>query len=275
MNYRHIYHAGNFADVFKHWILTLLLQKLTEKDTPFFILDTHAGLGIYDLQNKEAQKTLEHESGITKLHKVKLNPEFADLMRIVTSLNNDTGNAEQINFYPGSPYICQDYLRADDRLVLCELHPEDFKITQQNFGNDPRIKVSEQNGYAAMKALLPPLQGRGLVLIDPPFENETEFDDIVIALKAGLKRFAHGMYAIWYPIKDRKAVKRFYTQVRELQSDKLLIVEMHANTTVLNQLSSCGMVIVNAPWQLDTKLKANLPVLLKNFGFAHGTYLVE
>lgn len=269
MNYRHIYHAGNFADVFKHWILTLLLQKLQEKPTPFFILDTHAGIGSYDLRHEAAQKTLEHTTGIYELLKQNLEPEFLEYMKIVASINSK-GAAE---LYPGSPYICQHNLREGDRLVLSELHPSDFDILKENFGGDKQITIFKQDGYATMKALLPPKEKRGLIFIDPPFENPDEFNNIVGALDEGIKRFAHGMYAVWYPIKDRKLVKKFYSQVSKLPISKSLVIEIHANEAILN-LSSCGMLVINPPWQLDEKLRANLPKLIDYLGFKNGNYLV-
>jgi 23S rRNA (adenine2030-N6)-methyltransferase len=271
MNYRHIYHAGNFADVFKHWILTLLLQKFLEKDTPFFILDTHAGIGIYNLEHENAKKTQEFCSGITKLLKHKVTADFKKYIEIVNNLNS----GGEMQLYPGSPYICNDFLRSGDRLALAELHPEDFASLEQNFADNPQISLLNQDGYAAIKALLPPLQKRGLIFIDPPFEVPNEFDLIVKSLQTGLKRFGHGVFAIWYPIKDRKLVKRFYSQVKALEIEKLLTIEIHANAPTLNQLSSCGMLIINPPWQLDAKLRANLPQLLKYFEFPHGTYVVE
>lgn len=271
MNYRHIYHAGNFADVFKHWILTLILQKLLEKPTPFFVLDTHSGIGIYDLQNENALKTLEFETGIHKLLNKKLTPEFKAFMNIVASLNNNDATVR----YPGSPYICQDFLRAGDRLVLSELHKEEYATLQENFGSDKQIKVLLENGYTAVKAFLPPPERRGLILIDPPFEQPDEFDKIVTALEDGIKRFATGIYAVWYPIKDRKLVKRFYTQVDKLEIQKKLTVELHANQPVSNQLSSCGMMIINPPWQLEEKLRTNLGKLLEYLEFTNGSFVVE
>lgn len=271
MNYRHIYHAGNFADIFKHWVLTMLLDKLCEKPTPFCVVDTHAGIGMYDLNNINAQKTLEQNSGIKKINPKLLAPEFASLARILQELNP----TNEITNYPGSPWIIQDFLRSSDRLFASELQPDDFAILQELFKTDKRIKLFKEDGLATMKAVLPPLEGRGLVFIDPPYENVNEFSLLANALEEGIKRFAHGTYAIWFPIKDRQQVRKFYSKVNVLSGGKALCVEIHANATVLNQLNSCGMVIINPPWQIDTKLKSGMPKLLQYLGFNHGTYLVE
>ncbi len=271
MNYRHIFHAGNFADVFKHWILTLLLQKLAEKPTPFFVLDTHAGIGFYDLNTEEAQKSLEQASGIQRLLDKRVDVAFKPYMRIFRGFNAQG----QTHIYPGSPFICLDFLRANDRMVLSELHPEDFISLQNNFTNDKRVQVLKQDGYTSIKALLPPAEKRGLIFIDPPFEQENEFEHLCAAVEAGIKRFAHGMFAIWYPIKDRKPVQKFYRSISKLPADKVLVVELHANQVTLNQLNSCGMLIVNPPWQLDNVLRANMPKLLSYLDFVHGTYVVS
>ena len=156
-----------------------------------------------------------------------------------------------------------------------ELHPEDYLVLAENFKADKRIKTLQQNGYAALKALLPPKENRGLILIDPPFEETDEFAQIVAALTEGLKRFAHGLYAIWYPIKDKQQVNNFYNQLKTLAITKCLHVEISANENILNQLDSCGMVIINPPWQLDIKLNENLPKLLDYLEFSQGTYKVK
>lgn len=269
MNYRHIFHAGNFADVFKHWILTMLLEKLIEKPTPFCVIDTHAGLGVYDLKHLHAQKTLEQDSGIQRILNTQLAPAFQAYNNILGANNNST------DIYPGSPKIIQAFLRANDRLFATELHEEDYLSLRYNFADDKRIKVLHQNGYEAIKALLPPLEKRGLVFIDPPFEQTDEFKQIIAALHTGLKRFAHGMYAIWYPIKDPTPVQKFYLALNDLPITKRLHIELHANEAILNQLNSCGMVIINPPWQLDEKLQENMPLLLRYLKLAHGTFNLE
>ncbi len=265
MNYRHIYHAGNFADVFKHWILTLLLQKLCEKPTPFCVIDTHAGLGWYNLHSIEAQKTLEYLTGIELLLKHDVAADFSDYVKIVIA-------HKALHVYPGSPAFIQEYLRAKDRLFVSELHPHDFQELEAHFATDKRIKFFNQDGLALLKAVLPPAEKRGLVFIDPPFEQTDEFAQIVNSIQAALKRFAHGMYAIWYPIKDPNAVHKFYQAIQKLGVDKICFVELHANQPITNQLPACGMLFINPPWKLDETLQQNIPLLIKYLGFAHGSY---
>lgn len=269
MNYRHIFHAGNFADVFKHWILTLLLEKLISKPSAFCVLDTHAGLGIYDLQHLNAQKTLEYNSGIQRLISKQLDPAFAAYARIF----NDYYNLDHT--YPGSPKIIQEFLRGTDRMFLSELHEEDYQTLSSNFSNAKNVKIFKQNGYIMLKANLPPIEKRGLVFIDPPFEQTDEFAQILIALQNGLARFANGMYAIWYPIKDRNLVQKFYAELTQLPVTKALYVEIHTNEQVLKQLNSCGMVIINPPWELESQLHANLPKLLEYLDLTVGSYNIE
>jgi 23S rRNA (adenine2030-N6)-methyltransferase len=269
MNYRHIFHAGNFADVFKHWILTLLLEKLIEKPTPFCVIDTHAGLGIYDLQHQNALKTLEQDSGVKRLLSKNLSLAFQAYNNVLRN-NNDPAKT-----YPGSPRIIQEFLRDNDRLFAAELHEEDYLILRDNFKTDKRVKVLHQNGYDAIKALLPPKENRGLIFIDPPFEQTDEFAQITAALNEGLNRFAHGIYAIWYPVKDLHQVLKFYKQLIDLPLKNCLSVELHANEPILNQLNSCGMVIINAPWMLEQKLDQNLQLLLTYLDFTEGSYKLK
>ena len=269
MNYRHIFHAGSFSDVFKHWVLTLLLDKLIEKPTPFCVIDTHAGLGVYDLKHINAQKTLEQDSGVQRILQKELDPAFLSYYKILTSNNNPS------EIYPGSPKIIQYFLRETDRLFAAELHQEDYLSLSENFRADKRVKTLHQNGYEAIKAILPPKEKRGLIFIDPPFEETDEFAQVINALQDGLKRFAHGIYAVWYPIKDQHQVSKFYAALKQLPVTKCLSVELNANEPNLNQLNSCGMVIINPAWQLDTKLGENLPKLLKYLDFNRGSFTVD
>jgi 23S rRNA (adenine2030-N6)-methyltransferase len=266
MNYRHIYHAGNFADVFKHWILTLILIKLCAKDAPFCLIDTHAGLGTYALDDPQAVKTKEAESGVNRILNKQLNEDFEPYQNIVKQYLN--GYA----IYPGSPAIMSEFLRSSDRLILSELHPEDYVVLHDYFKRNKQVKILQQDGYTSIKALLPPIERRGLILIDPPFEQTNEFEQIINGLKEGLKRFATGIYAVWYPIKDRKQIANFYKDLRNITQTEILAIEIHANESILNQLNSCGMIIVNPPWQLYETLQANLPKLLEYLDFNNGTY---
>ncbi|HSX19883.1 MAG TPA: 23S rRNA (adenine(2030)-N(6))-methyltransferase RlmJ [Gammaproteobacteria bacterium] len=266
MNYRHIYHAGNFADVFKHWVLTLILQKLSAKNTPFCLIDTHAGLGAYPLDAAEAQKTQEYQHGVAMLEAQKVDVVFEPYVALVRKY------MQQEHVYPGSPTIMQEFLRDQDRLLLTEMHAADYALMKQRYDMDPRIKTFNRNGYESIKALLPPKERRGLVFIDPAFEDPKEFAHIVQALQDGLRRFATGVYMVWYPIKDRKVIDKFYRDVRAQTQLPILVAELHANQILATALSSCGLLIVNPPWQLDEILYSNLTKLLRLLQFDKGIY---
>ncbi len=265
MNYRHIYHAGNFADVMKHWVLTLLLEKLQEKPTPFGVLDTHAGVGFYDLSSPLAQKTGEFQQGIVKLLAEKTVPDvFASYLNLIRDCQID---ATRLHYYPGSPYIMEQFLREHDQLIACELHPEEYALLKRNMHTDSaQLALHQQDGYHAMKAFLPFKQKRGLILIDPPFEQPNEFHHITQALTLATQRFAHGMYAVWFPIKHRPPIRAFYTAVQQLGLDKVLAAELlirdDNNSDTLN---GCGLLLINPPWHLDTTLRTHLPYLAELF----------
>ncbi len=262
MNYRHSYHAGNFADVFKHVQLTLLLQALRSKEAPFCYLDTHAGTGRYDLQGTTAQKTGEYLQGVMRFWlrgDVIESAPAADYLAAVRALNPDG----ELRYYPGSPRIARHFLRPQDRMVLIELHPEDAIFLKREFRGDKQVHVHCADGYTGLKAFLPPPEKRGLVLIDPPFEDGNEFERLTDSLRIAYQRWPTGIFALWYPLKDNYRVQHFHRQLVASGMRKLLLVEMHlhANPSV-NTLYGCGMIIVNPPWQMDEKLRALLPRLL-------------
>jgi 23S rRNA (adenine2030-N6)-methyltransferase len=261
MNYRHSYHAGNFADVFKHSILVLLIQKLLQKEKPFCYFDSHAGIGYYDLYSAETQKTQEYISGIAKvLAQESYPPELTTYINIIKKLNL----GDSMQYYPGSPYIVRQMLRAQDRMVLMELHKDDVQMLKQNFFNDQQVAVHHCDGYLGLKAFLPPKENRGLVLIDPPFEEKDEFTKVIEGLKIALERWRNGIYAIWYPIKDRLSVNEFLTQINTIAPNEVLVSEITiVEQSELSSLVSCGMAIINPPWQLDQKLKYVVPWMEK------------
>ena len=271
MNYRHIYHAGCYADVFKHIILTELLQKLRSKEKPFCVIDTHAGLGIYDIQSVEAQKTLEFEKGILKfLTQGGKDSDFEDYVRTINVVNKEVieKNETALKKYPGSPFIARFYLREQDRLKLCEWHPEDVKVLQKHFEKDQHVKVFHQDAYQFLKAILPPLEKRGLILIDPPFEKTNEFQHLMEGLHQAFKRFAHGIYAIWYPIKDFKTIEQFHFDLKKTGFVNSLCLEMTLDVLPPDEsLRGCGMTILNPPWQFKEKMKILLPKLIDYLDF--------
>jgi 23S rRNA (adenine2030-N6)-methyltransferase len=263
MNYRHAFHAGNFADVFKHAILTGLIESLKAKQTPFRYLDTHAGAGRYDLRGEAARKTREHEAGVQRLlDAVRLPVALHIYLNLVRALNANNA-ARDIVTYPGSPLIASLLMRESDRATLCELQADETAQLKELFAGDARISVHQRDGYAALNALLPPPERRGLVLIDPPFEaQEGEFDAIEAALAKALTRWPTGMYAIWYPIKLRQQTLPFLRSFPRREIPKVLCAELllHPDNSAL-RLNGCGMVIVNPPWKFDRQLEELLPVL--------------
>lgn len=264
MNYRHIYHAGNFADVFKHCILVLLLEGLLHKEKPFCYIETHAGLGVYDLRSELAQKTLEYVAGISQvLNDSREAPpkEVIPYLAVINELNknvlvNEKLNGNNIRFYPGSPFIARSLLRAQDRMVLMELHPEDILLLKERFAKDKQVAVHHYNGYQGLKAFLPPHERRGLVLIDPAFEQKNEFDLVLSALKECVRsHWPTGIYALWYPIKDYTACDNFLDALKKMDF-KYLVCEMTIDErTVLKKFIGCGMVIINPPWQIEKALE--------------------
>ncbi len=263
MNYRHIYHAGNFTEVFKHIVLLMLVRCLQRKDTPFCYLDTHAGIGDYDLSSEAAQTTREYTSGIARLWSLpqqSLPPIVADYLRMIQQYNHARG-FDALHFYPGSPQLVRALLRSQDRMILTELHPEDAAQLKQAFKSDRQVAVHHMDGYHALKAFLPPKQQRGVVLIDPPFEKTDEWDQIIKYIQLANKHWPGGIYAIWYPIKHDHAVKQFYQQLQATGIRKVLYCELRLSHLATTGLSACGMIVVNPPWQWQAQITPVLPWL--------------
>jgi len=270
MNYRHAYHAGNFADVHKHAVLTLLLAHLRRKETPFHVLDTHAGIGRYDLSGVEAGKTGEYAGGIGKLLAAPVDDPllspYLDLVR------ND--NAEgALRFYPGSPCLTRALLREQDRMTLIELHPEDAATLRALFQRDRQVTIREEDAYQALKACLPPKERRGLVLVDPPYEVTDEFQRMVKGLGEALRRWPTGIYALWYPIKSPNEVARFTDELVNFGKPCLASELMLHPADDESRLNGSGLAVINPPWQLDEQLAALLPSLEERLGARGGTHL--
>jgi 23S rRNA (adenine2030-N6)-methyltransferase len=259
MNYRHAFHAGNFADVFKHVMLSHLLGSLHRKDTPFCYLDTHAGAGRYDLGSEAAQKTRESDNGIRRLWTADTSPGWADYLAAVRALNP----GKILNYYPGSPAVARFFLRPGDRMILLELQPQECAQLKAQFAGDSQVTVLAQNAYAGLKALLPPRERRGLVLIDPPYESEDEYRQAVEGLRAAHSRWSSGIYALWYPIKDRRPVERLHQALAASGMRRILAAELapYPEDTGF-RLNGCGMIVINPPWKLDETLRTLLPRLL-------------
>ncbi|UVK44651.1 23S rRNA (adenine(2030)-N(6))-methyltransferase RlmJ [Mesorhizobium sp. AR07] len=262
MNYRHAYHAGNFADVVKHVVLTRLLDYLKQKDKAFRVIDTHAGIGRYDLSSIEAQKTGEWQGGVGRLIDASFAAPVAALLapylETVRSLNPDGG----IQKYPGSPLIARHLMRKQDRLSAIELHPKDAGRLRTLFAGDFQTRVIELDGWLALGAHLPPKEKRGLVLIDPPFEEAGEFDRLVDGLIRAHKRWPGGIYALWYPIKDRKAIIAFRKALKQSGIPKLLDIEFEIRPASSEpSLDGSGLLVVNPPFTLEGELRTLLPAL--------------
>ena len=264
MNYRHAYHAGNFADVLKHTVLFALIEAMQAKATPFAFIDTHAGSGCYALDSTEAGKTGEYKDGINRLlfpdlHSsgTRTQPLPPLLRRWLDAILRVPGNEHGLRLYPGSPLQVANAMRESDSAQLCELHPEEATRLRELFRHDHRVHVHERNGYEALKALLPPKEKRGLVLIDPPYEaQESEYRVIEQALKTALQRWPTGIYAVWYPIKLRSQVQPFHRWLQHCGVRRVLRAELlvHPDDSPL-RLNGSGMVILNAPWKLDEALR--------------------
>lgn len=246
MNYRHAYHAGNFADVMKHAILTLVIEHLKKKEKPFFLLDTHAGTGMTELEGEEAQKTGEYRQGIARLLEAENpHPALAPYLAAIRALGNDP-----LSRYPGSPALMAHLARPDDRLAFCELHPEDAKALRANFRRDARVKTHEMDGYTALKAMLPPKEKRGCVLIDPPFEDRAEFDALFRALMEAHRRFATGTFLLWYPVKDPSVSGAFLERLASDGPPRTLALELHVMAADPARMTGSGMIVVNPPFAL-------------------------
>lgn len=241
MNYRHAYHAGNFADCFKHALLLVLVRAMQRKDKPLLILDTHAGSGRYDVFFGPAEKTGEWRQGIARL--LEARPE---------SLGDYLACVERLGLYPGSPVIAQDLLRPADRLIACELHPEDAQDLKALFAASKNVAVHERDGYAALRAFLPPPEKRAFILIDPPFEQPDEFAILVKNLDAAWRKFTSGVYAVWYPIKHLAPVRNFFATLKLTPIRDVIIAEFLVRPPVNPaRLNGCGLLIVNPPYGFE------------------------
>ncbi|MFG1429497.1 23S rRNA (adenine(2030)-N(6))-methyltransferase RlmJ [Xanthobacter sp. V2C-8] len=261
MNYRHAFHAGNPADVMKHAVLARILAYLGKKDTPYRVLDTHAGAGLYDLDGANAQRTLEAESGIEAVLAAQLPEQAATLLAPYLDTVRAV-RAEGRRLYPGSPALALALSRPQDRFLFCELNKEERVKLEKRVGEDHRAKILPQDGWQALAAHLPPRERRGLVLVDPPFEEQGEFHRMVEGLKAAHARFATGIFMLWYPIKDLRAVDAFRREVAQLQMPKTLRVEIDfAEVRSLDTLSGSGLIIVNPPFTLADEVRTMLAPL--------------
>jgi 23S rRNA (adenine2030-N6)-methyltransferase len=265
MNYRHAFHAGNHADVLKHVVLLAVLEALKRKPAPFCVLDTHAGRGQYLLQGEQADATGEARGGIFRLFVLHGLPTLVQAYLKRVQADNPVG---ALLTYPGSPLLAAQAMREQDRLFACELQPDEARALATLFRADPRVTVMARDGYAAVKALVPPKERRGLVLMDPPYEaQEDEFRPILKALREGLERWPTGTYALWYPIKRGRSLQPFLRKAALLPCKSALRIELlvRPDDSAL-RLNGSGMLVINPPWKLDEDLAPALPVLARLLG---------
>ncbi len=263
LSYRHAFHAGNHADVLKHYVLSYVLDYFNQKDKPYWVIDTHAGAGLYALNSDFAQKNAEFESGINRLIQApNLPASLASFVNMIQSFNNNT----QLNFYPGSPKISEYFLRADDKLRLFELHPSDCKLLIENFsGKAKQTKIEMQDGFNGIKSCLPPPTKRAVVLIDPPYELKEDYMRVVDCIQDSLKRFATGTYLIWYPLLQRPEPEEMLIALKKIGVQDWLNVSLSVQNKSADGfgMHGSGMFIINPPWTMPKILQENMPILTK------------
>ncbi len=264
MNYRHVYHAGNFADVLKHAVLIAILEHLKQKDKAFRVLDTHAGIGLYDLSSPMAQKTGEWRDGIGRIIDITPSKQAAPLIAPYLEIVREINGAGPLTTYPGSPEITRRLMRPQDRLTLTELHSADHATLAKRYAGDHQVRVVELDAWLAMGGFVPFKEKRGLVLIDPAFEEPDEYRTLAAGIFKATRRWMNGTYAAWYPIKDRKALDHFYRMMIDTGLRKMLKVEFNvARNTRDGALKACGMLILNPPFMLEEQLNGALPWLTR------------
>ncbi|MDH4765625.1 23S rRNA (adenine2030-N6)-methyltransferase [Pseudomonas oryzihabitans] len=273
MNYRHAFHAGNHADVFKHATLLRLAALLARKETPFAYLDSHSGVGRYDLAGDQASRTDEWREGIGRLWTLESAPAaFVGYRQAVAALNPDGA----LRYYPGSPELMRQALRPQDRLLLNELHPEDGRLLKENMARDRRVAVHQKDGWLLPRALLPVPERRALLLIDPPFEKADELERCVKAVAEAIGRMRQTVIMLWYPIKDRRQLRRFHAGLQASGAPKLLNVELLIRAADdATRLNGSGLAIVNPPWGLEEELRDLLPWLAEHLAQGEGSWRLD
>ena len=265
MNYRHAFHAGNFADVVKHALLARVVMHLREKDAAFRVIDTHAGAGLTDLASDEARRGGEWQDGIGRVWQHRFEPDVAALIEpylAAIAARNPNG---MLTSYPGSPLLIRHWLRAQDRMIACELEPAAARALTRNLHGDPRTKAIAIDGWTALSAFIPPKERRGLVLIDPPYERENELQRAADALGAAHRKWPVGTILLWYPIKDAREIARFIKTLAALKLAKSLRIELSRISEGGGKLRGSGLIAVNPPWTLRAQAQILLPALSQAF----------
>jgi 23S rRNA (adenine2030-N6)-methyltransferase len=272
MNYRHAFHAGNFADVAKHATLALLIERLKAKEAAFRVIDTHAGPGLYDLAGDEAGRTGEWHNGIGRIMGRKFAPPMDALMApYLAAVTAANAGGKALRAYPGSPWIIRHLLRRQDRLTAVEMHPEDATALGKLFAGDWQVKVIELDGWLALGSFVPPKERRGLVLVDPPYEAPDEFPRMLDAFTRAYRRWPTGIYLLWYPVKDLEAVQALRDGLAVSGVKRLVRAELNVRArNTADRFNGSGMVICNPPWQFAAALRELLtglaPILADGSG---------
>jgi 23S rRNA (adenine2030-N6)-methyltransferase len=262
MNYRHGFHAGNFADILKHVVLMRILTHLGLKDTPYRIVDTHAGAGRYDLGSDEALRTHEWKDGVARLDQSPLAPAVEELLKPWREAVAAARERHGPETYPGSPWLCRHAMRAEDRLIAAELHPQTYKKLIAALGRDSRCKALAIDGWNALRGNVPPKERRGLILIDPPFEEKDEFATLAAETIAAHRKWPTGIYALWYPVKDRRAAADLLGAIEDAGIGRLLRLEIDVDRPeAAGGLGATGLLVVNPPWRLADEARILLPAL--------------
>ncbi|NLY35189.1 23S rRNA (adenine(2030)-N(6))-methyltransferase RlmJ [Advenella faeciporci] len=267
-SYRHAFHAGNHADVLKHSVLLHILHYFNKKETPYWIIDTHAGAGIYDLEDAWAEKTAEFKEGIARLWD---NTDLPQDLQVYIDHIRNLNDGQDLVYYPGSPWISLELMRHKDRLHLFELHPTEIEVLSDNIEQQGReiarqVTIFEKDGFSGLKSQLPPVPRRGVILIDPSYEDKADYRHTLMAIKDGLKRFATGCYAVWYPLVNRKEVHDMIRQLEKLPDTQWLNASLAVRKPAADGygLHGSGMFIINPPYTLHAALEKSLPYLAKH-----------
>ncbi|NLS14441.1 23S rRNA (adenine(2030)-N(6))-methyltransferase RlmJ [Vibrio sp. SM6] len=277
LSYRHSFHAGNHADVIKHIVQSLILETLKQKEKPFVYHDTHSGAGRYDLTHEWSEKTGEYKQGIGRIwHNGEIKSLVPGYFAAIEALNPTLAANESLRYYPGSPRVARAQIREQDRIVLTELHSSDYPLLQQEFARDRHVTIYQEDGFRRLKASLPPAERRGLVLIDPPYELAKEYRDVVKAIGESYKRWATGIYAIWYPVVNRATIDDMIDGLKALGIRKILQLELGVSPDTNERgMTASGMIVINPPWTLESQMQTILPALQHAIAPATGHYTID
>jgi 23S rRNA (adenine2030-N6)-methyltransferase len=275
MNYRHAFHAGNFADVFKHAVIARVLVHLREKQAAFRVIDTHAGAGLYDLFGSEARRTEEWRAGIGRLWAMTATPAVRALLTPYLESISAVNAGSELRRYPGSPLLALSLMRPQDRLVACELEPNVAAMLAHDVASDLRAKVVAIDGWTALNAYIPPKERRGLVIVDPSFEDPNEFSKIAQHLESAHRKWPTGCYVAWYPIKARSEPDALAKRIARAGIAKVLRTELLLTPQDPDRLTGAGLIIINPPWTLPAELKQLLPSLVATLGQAGSGYTLD